>query len=116
MPTPGVPPIVDLSRWFDGTPSARRMLARDVGDICHDVGFFYVVNHPLPDRVSRDYLAAARAFFALPLAEREAIDKRDSPQFRGWERLGSELTDRAVDYREQIDIGVEREALVEPEP
>ncbi|MDJ0778617.1 MAG: 2-oxoglutarate and iron-dependent oxygenase domain-containing protein [Gammaproteobacteria bacterium] len=105
-----------MSRWSDGAPAARRRLAREVGEICHGVGFFYLVNHPVPARVSRDYIAMAREFFALPLAVREAIDKRASPQFRGWERLGSELTGNRVDYREQIDIGVEREALVEPDP
>ncbi len=116
MSTPQVPPIIDLARWFDGRPAARRRLAQEVGEICHTVGFFYVVNHSIPDRVSDRYLAMARAFFALPLAAREAIDKQASPQFRGWERLGSELTDRRVDYREQIDIGVERQALAEPDP
>ncbi len=116
MPPPQAPPIVDLARWYDGTPTARSRLAREVGDICHSIGFFYVVNHPIPEPVTQAYLAMARAFFALPLAAREAIDKRESPQFRGWERLGSELTAGEVDYREQIDIGVEREALEQPDP
>ncbi len=116
MPVTQLPPIVDLSRWFDGSPAERRRLAREVGEICHGIGFFYIVGHPVPARVSQRYLAMSRDFFALPLAVREAIDKRDSPQFRGWERLGSELTDNRVDCREQIDIGVEREALVTPDP
>ena len=35
------------------------------------------------------------------------IDKRRSPHFRGWERVGSELTNNRVDYREQVDISTE---------
>ncbi len=116
MPVSQIPPIVDLSCWFSGTAAARRQLAVEVGEICHTVGFFYIVNHPIPAQVTRDYLAMTRAFFALPLAVREAIDKQSSPQFRGWERLGSELTDRRIDHREQIDIGVERQALADPDP
>ena len=110
------PPVVDLRRWFDGDCTERRRLAREVGEIGHRTGFFYLVNHGVPESVSVDYLAMAKAFFALPEAVRMAIDKRQSPQFRGWERLGSELTNNRVDYREQIDIGVEREALAHPEP
>ena len=110
------PPVVDLAPWFDGDASAQASLCREIGDICHRVGFFYVVNHGIPDAVSENYLGAMKAFFDLPLEEREAIDKRFSPQFRGWERLGSELTNNQVDYREQLDIGVERETVPNPDP
>ena len=110
------PPIVDLEPWFHGNAPQREALARDIGKICHRVGFFYVVNHGIPQEVSAAYLAALKAFFALPLAAREAIDKHQSAQFRGWEKLGSELTNNAVDYREQLDIGVEADALDNPDP
>ncbi len=55
-------------------------------------------------------------FFALPAVTKKAIDKQYSPQFRGWEKLGSELTNNQVDYREQIDIGVERNVISDPDP
>ena len=80
------------------------------------MGFFYVVNHGIPRAVSDEYLSMLKAFFTLPDDVKQAIDKRDSPQFRGWERLGSELTNNQVDYREQVDIGVEREVLNDPDP
>jgi len=111
-----MPPVVDLGPWFDGDAPARAELCRQVGQLCHEVGFFYVVNHGIPLSVSAAYLDFMKSFFALPLAAKAAIDKHASAQFRGWEKLGSELTNNEVDYREQIDIGVEREALVDPEP
>jgi isopenicillin N synthase-like dioxygenase len=110
------PPIVDLEPWFHGSAQQRAALARELGQICHHIGFFYVVNHGIPAAVSATYLDAMHAFFALPLQAREAIDKHHSAQFRGWEKLGSELTNNAVDYREQLDIGVEATALDDPEP
>jgi len=110
------PPIVDLKPWFHGNAQQRAELCREVGQLCHRVGFFYVTNHGIPARVSETYLCALKAFFALPLSTRVAIDKHHSAQFRGWEKLGSELTNNQVDYREQLDIGVEAEALVEPDP
>ena len=45
--------------------------------------------------------------FALPDAVKARIDKVQSPWFRGWERVGAELTDLSVDYREQIDVWTE---------
>jgi isopenicillin N synthase-like dioxygenase len=56
-------------------------------------------------------LAAARRVFALPQAEKDAIAMVRSPHFRGYTRLGGELTLGLVDWREQIDIGPEREAI-----
>ena len=109
-------PIIDLEPWFSGNSQQRQALCRKVGQICHEIGFFYVVNHGIATVDSENYLRALKAFFALPLALKQAIDKRDSAQFRGWEQLGSELTNNAIDYREQIDIGVERSAIVNPDP
>ena len=113
---PKAPPIIDLEPWFHGSPHQREALAREIGDVCHRTGFFYVVNHGIPANVSAHYLQAMKRFFDLPLAAREALDKHHSAQFRGGEQLGSELTNNAVDYREQLDIGVEAQALVDPEP
>ena len=110
------PPIIDLEPWFSGDPQQRCELSRQVGRVCHETGFFYVVNHGIAAATSDRYLLALKSFFALPLAARQAIDKQNSPQFRGWEKLGSELTNNETDYREQIDIGVERDAIKNPDP
>jgi len=109
-------PVIDLEHWFDGSDRSRRELCTQVNRVCHEIGFFYIINHGIPARLSADYLAMARAFFALPLVTRQAIDKHNSAQFRGWEQLGSELTNNEVDYREQIDIGVERATIDNPDP
>jgi len=109
-------PVIDIEHWFDGSDRSRRELCTQVNRVCHEIGFFYIINHGIPARLSADYLAMARAFFALPLATRQTIDKHNSAQFRGWEQLGSELTNNEVDYREQIDIGVERVTIDNPHP
>ena len=109
-------PVIDLEPWFGGNSRSRARLSERVGEVGHQVGFFYLVNHGIPQAVTERYFAVMKAFFALPLETRQAIDKCNSPQFCGWERLGSELTNNEVDYREQIDIGVEREALRDPDP
>jgi isopenicillin N synthase-like dioxygenase len=96
-------PTVSLADWHtDPTAFADRLRA-----ICHDVGFFRVVDHGVDPVFLDDYFAAMRSFFALPEALKAQIDKIDSPWFRGWERVGAELTDNNVDYREQIDVWTE---------
>ncbi len=111
-----MPPIIDLTPWFGGTIQERAELCRQVGRLCHEIGFFYVVNHGIPNAVSKEYLRAIKTFFALPREVKESIDKHASAQFRGWEALGSELTNNETDYREQVDIGVERDAIFDPNP
>ncbi len=61
-----------------------------------------------PAALTRRVLAAARRLFALPQPEKDAIAMVRSPHFRGYTRLGGELTGGKVDWREQIDIGPER--------
>jgi isopenicillin N synthase-like dioxygenase len=72
--------------------------------ICHEVGFFQLVDHGVDPGFVDDYFSTMQAFFALPDEVKATIDKDRSPWFRGWERLGSELTDNNVDHREQVDV------------
>ena len=79
------------------------------------MGFFYLVGHGVEQELIDELLAVSRQFFELPTEDKLAIENVHSPQFRGYTRIGGELTHGDVDWREQIDIGVERDA-VEPGP
>jgi isopenicillin N synthase-like dioxygenase len=85
-------------------------LADRVLDACHEVGFFTVAGHGVPDEFVDRWFDAAARFFALPEATKALIDKRRSPHFRGWERVGAELTNNLPDMREQIDMSSEHPA------
>jgi isopenicillin N synthase-like dioxygenase len=99
-------PRVSLAAWT--TPGADRAgFAERLTTICHEVGFFYLVDHGVPDEFVDRYFGLLDDFFALPEATKATIDKRQSPHFRGWERVGSELTNNQVDYREQLDVSTE---------
>jgi isopenicillin N synthase-like dioxygenase len=100
-------PIVELSRFRDPGADRERFLA-DLRYAAHEVGFFYVTGHGVPAAVTDGVMAAAQAFFALPVADRLEIENIHSPQFRGYTRVGTERTAGAADRREQIDIGPER--------
>jgi isopenicillin N synthase-like dioxygenase len=53
----------------------------------------------------------ARQFFALSEHEKTAVGMINSPHFRGYNRAASEITRGQPDWREQFDLGAEREAL-----
>lgn len=100
-------PVVDLR----DDPADLRPRLRSVA---HEVGFFYVTGHGVPEELIERVLTQARRLFALPQADKDAVAMVNSPHFRGYTRLGGELTGGAVDWREQIDIGPERVPLPDP--
>jgi isopenicillin N synthase-like dioxygenase len=101
-------PEVDL-----GAPAGQ--LSERLREVAHEVGFFYLVGHDVPAALIRRVLAAARRLFALPQSEKDAVAMVRSPHFRGYTRLGGELTGGEVDWREQIDIGPERNPVGGPD-
>lgn len=100
-------PVVSLARWTSGTEADRDAFADELREICHGIGFFTLVDHGLPEGFVGRYFDQLRAFFALPESVKKRIDKRRSRHFRGWERVGAELTNNRVDYREQLDLSGE---------
>ena len=100
-------PIIDLSTAASDPAGFESALL----DATHRVGFFYLVGHGVPQQQIDEILALARRFFALPAAAKDEISQLESPHFRGYSRLGGELTNSEVDWREQIDIGPERDVI-----
>ncbi len=74
----------------------------------HEVGFLQLVDFGAAPGQIGELAAVTARFFALPLADRMALDNRNSPHFRGYTRLGHEITAGRPDAREQIDFGPER--------
>ena len=103
-------PVLDLSR-FRADAAERAAFLADVRHAAHDVGFFLVTGHGVPTSVTDEVMAQGQAFFRLPQETKLAIENVHSPQFRGYTRVGTEMTAGAADQREQLDVGPERPAL-----
>ena len=101
-------PVLDLSRLDTGDAAAFR---EELREATHDFGFFYLTGHGVSGELTDRVMRLAREFFALPEADKLAIENLGSPHFRGYTRVGGELTQGIVDWREQIDIGPERPAV-----
>jgi isopenicillin N synthase-like dioxygenase len=96
-------PVIDLTALERGDLAERRLLRETLSDS----GAFVLRGHGVPPALADALLDRGRAFFALPQAEREAIDMIHSPYFRGYSVAGSERTDGRPDLREQFDVGPE---------
>jgi isopenicillin N synthase-like dioxygenase len=99
-------PVVSLER---ARGAHRVQFAEELVTVCHEVGFLTLVDHGIPQVDIDRYFELLAAFFALPESVKAQVDKRNSPHFRGWERVGAELTDNRVDFREQLDLSTENE-------
>src|SRR5713226_5890871 len=63
-------PVIDFGLALTGEPDALRNLAAAVRHACENVGFFYALNHGVPEALIDRAFAAARRFHALPLADK----------------------------------------------
>jgi len=60
-------PVIDVSGLTSDELSARARVASELGHACREIGFFYVVNHGIPETTRAAMFAASREFFALPV-------------------------------------------------
>jgi isopenicillin N synthase-like dioxygenase len=88
---PAAIPNVDIGALFDGTASAVAATAQALGSAARANGFLYVTGHRLPPALFEDLLAAARGFFAQPLAEKMRVYIGNSRNHRGYVPEGEEV-------------------------
>jgi isopenicillin N synthase-like dioxygenase len=102
-------PIVDLSSWRERDPTSWARIAAEAGAACRDVGFFYVVNHDVDADLIAGAFAQSRRFFALPLAERQALAIETIGGNRGYSGMLHEALDpgRGPDMKEAFNVGLE---------
>jgi isopenicillin N synthase-like dioxygenase len=77
----------------------------------HEVGFLQLTDFGADTGQVDELADVTRLFFALPPADRLALDNRASPHFRGYTRLGHEITAGRPDAREQLDFAPEQAPL-----
>jgi isopenicillin N synthase-like dioxygenase len=80
-----------------------------VRDAARDVGFFTLHNTPIPTSDIAEVFEAYAAFFARPVAEKDAVNMARTQSNRGWGAGGSEQVDPDAnpDYKQVFDCGFE---------
>ncbi|TCL05987.1 isopenicillin N synthase family dioxygenase [Sodalis ligni] len=103
-------PLLDLSR-LGNSPAERSAFLAELRHAARDIGFFYLTGHGVDTHLLDQVQHLSREFFALPDAQKQSVAMVNSPHFRGYNRAAAELTRGQPDWREQFDIGAEREPL-----
>ncbi len=100
-------PIVDVSELMAGAPG-QLAVAGQLGRACRESGFFYVVGHGVDEGLQARLRGLSREFFArdveTKLRIRMALGGR---AWRGYFRVGDELTSGKPDQKEGLYFGTE---------
>lgn len=105
-------PLLDIGSFLsDPNSPAAQQFVHDLRDACREPGFCYLQGHGIDPTIESAAAAAARRFFALPAAERAELEIANSAHFRGYTILGDERTQGISDWRDQLDVGPEDEAV-----
>jgi len=145
-PTAQAPPVLDFSGescgcvallgicvltihevFYGDDTAAKTKLVNDVRECCLHNGFFQIVGHRVPAKLQNEVLESLKAFFSLPLAEKEKVHKGKSLPYlncrvvptdrssdnttwnRGYENLGSQILEVGAnpDQKEGFYVGEE---------
>jgi isopenicillin N synthase-like dioxygenase len=100
-------PVIDVSELVNGSPG-RWAGAAQLGQACRESGFFYVVGHGVDEGLQLRLRDLSRKFFAQDvdskLSIRMALGGR---AWRGYFRVGDELTSGKPDQKEGLYFGAE---------
>ncbi|MDV3443677.1 2-oxoglutarate and iron-dependent oxygenase domain-containing protein [Pseudomonas otitidis] len=100
-------PLIDIAPLYGTDNAAWRDVATQIDAACRDWGFFYITGHGIPPERIDALLAAAKAFFAQPEAEKLKIDITRTAHHRGYGAIATEQLDptQPSDLKETFDMG-----------
>ncbi|WP_299962523.1 2-oxoglutarate and iron-dependent oxygenase domain-containing protein [uncultured Roseobacter sp.] len=101
-------PVLDWRRFEHD----RAGFLRDLGAAVRGPGFFLLQHHTVPEALRDRVFEMAAAFFALSVADKEALSILKTPHYRGWAAQGDESLDDTsgqVDRKESFNIGLDLE-------
>jgi len=100
-------PVVDLSKFTDGTAAEKKAFVKKLGDAFHEIGFVGVKNHGVSQQLIDDFYAASKAFFALPTDVKRGYEKPELAGQRGYTAFGTEHAkqSKVADLKEFFQIG-----------
>ena len=104
-------PIIDHAPFLAGDAAGAAEVVRQVREACERIGFYIAVGHGVSEAVVDRAYAAAKAFFALPAAEKLKIRRQRRAENRGYIPVGEETLARFTgaeappDLKEVFAIG-----------
>jgi isopenicillin N synthase-like dioxygenase len=100
-------PIIDVSALVNGT-SGVETVALQLGEACRESGFFHVVEHGVDEGLQKRLHDLSRQFFAQDVdAKMQIRMPLGGRAWRGYFRVGDELTSGKPDQKEGLYFGAE---------
>lgn len=101
-------PIIDVAPLVDG--SDPQAVARQIGKVCEEVGFFYIKNHGVSAEQIADVYRVTEEFFALPFETKQRVHIATTGDvLRGYIPTYAENADpeNSRDFKEAFDFGAD---------
>nr|WP_319554358.1 2-oxoglutarate and iron-dependent oxygenase domain-containing protein [uncultured Vibrio sp.] len=105
-------PLIDVAPLIDGSNPAA--VARQIGEVCKNVGFFYVTNHGVASALVEKTYDMAKRFFELSEEEKNQLNVANSGEtLRGYIPLYGENVDpeNTRDVKEGFDYAKHEEQV-----
>ena len=102
-------PIIDIAPLLGGDTAGERAVARQIGEACRGIGFFYIAGHGVtPTNLDAVFDKAAQ-FFKSPTSFKARFAFVGAGGNRGYIKLGGEALDpsKPADVKEAFNIGLE---------
>jgi isopenicillin N synthase-like dioxygenase len=83
-------PIVDIAPFLAGGEAGKRAVAQQIAQACTDIGFFTIVGHGVSRALVSDMVAVTKAFFDLPVDDKQRVRQPNPSESRGYLGMGDE--------------------------
>jgi len=102
-------PIVDVAALQAGDAESECAVAKQIGDACRGIGFFYITGHGIAPATLTAVFDQAATFFQSPVAFKARSAFVGAGGNRGYIKLGGEALDptKPADVKEAFNIGLE---------
>ncbi|MCD7455004.1 hypothetical protein HAX54_026732 [Datura stramonium] len=87
-----------------GQDEGVAQVVRQLDQACREAGFFYVKGHGVPVSLMKEIKSITREYFHQPYEEKIKIKLSASTGYRGYQRIGENITKGIPDIHEAIDV------------
>ncbi len=102
-------PLVDLSKFVNGSAEERTDFVNQLGKAFHEIGFVGVINHGISKELIDNFYASSKGFFSLPVSTKKQYEVSGGAGQRGYTSFGKEHAKQSevADLKEFFQIGQE---------
>ena len=102
-------PIINIEPLLQGDEHGQRQVAKEIGDACRGIGFFYITGHGVAPTDLQAVFDKSTEFFKSPASVKTRSAFVSPGGNRGYIKLGEETLDprKPPDVKEAFNIGLE---------